>query len=282
MESDDTKVIDECTRKLRERYSPNGSLLRRDQLHLLNLLKVFSDICNNNNIKWWLSSGTLLGCIRHNGFIPWDDDIDVVMYKEDYKRFVSIMKTYQSDKYVFQTIDSDFNYISVFGKFRERKGSVTSKNPHARFYKWKGVGLDVFALERSSYMTAFLSSKTYAFLMRFAICENAKYRKLITRLLQFMCFNLFFPLFRVFNFLAHEGELHYIQGSGWAGHFFNKKDIDPLSTHLFEGQLFPVPKNYDSYLRNVYGDYLQIPSEQVIKQNIHCKEYIVEIYKDQS
>ena len=66
------------------RYNPEGSLLRRDQKELLRILKTIAAICDANGIQWWLDSGTLLGAARHKGFIPWDDDVDIVLLREDY------------------------------------------------------------------------------------------------------------------------------------------------------------------------------------------------------
>ena len=71
-------------------YNPEGSLLRRDQKELLSMLEVLEKICRENNIKWWLSSGTLLGAARHQGFIPWDDDVDLIMPRKEYERFLEI------------------------------------------------------------------------------------------------------------------------------------------------------------------------------------------------
>ena len=62
---------------LKERYNPEGSKLRKNQLELVDILLDLAKICREHNIQWWLSSGTLLGAARHKGFIPWDDDLDI-------------------------------------------------------------------------------------------------------------------------------------------------------------------------------------------------------------
>ena len=73
-------------------YNPEGSALKRDQMRLVEVLQKFAEICKEHDINWWLCSGTLLGAVRHGGFIPWDDDIDVSMLPKDYRKFVKVMK----------------------------------------------------------------------------------------------------------------------------------------------------------------------------------------------
>ena len=85
---------------LKELFNPEGSKLRKTQLELLEILVDLAEICDQNNIQWWLSSGTLLGAARHKGFIPWDDDIDIVMLRKDAKRLEKILHKMDSDKYV--------------------------------------------------------------------------------------------------------------------------------------------------------------------------------------
>lgn len=272
--------MDDLTRQLRQKYSPEGSVLRHDQMELLQMLKFFDTICKQHQIEWWLSSGTLLGAVRHQGFIPWDDDMDIVMMKKDYKRLVDIMRKYDSDDYVLQSIETDCNYVCAFAKFRKKKGCVSSHNPHAQFYKWKGIGFDVFVLQESTYLTAQLSSFIYSKAMNLTLyCNNEKIRCCLTRIMQFFLFKFTFPIIRIlFNVGRKTGELHYAQGTGWARHTFYLSDIYPLRSMSFEDTEFKVPSRYDAYLRNVFGDYLQIPSEEEIKQTIHCKEYLYEIY----
>ena len=93
---------------LRAKYNPDGSLLRRDQLELMKMLDVVAQICKQHDIKWWLSSGTLLGAARHQGFIPWDDDLDIVLMREDYKRLEKILHSLDSDEFVFHSIKASF------------------------------------------------------------------------------------------------------------------------------------------------------------------------------
>ena len=78
-------------------YNPEGSLLRTDQKELVKMLKVFAKICEENNIRWWLCSGTLLGAARHKGFVPWDDDVDVSMLKQDYRKLEKVLAKMDSE-----------------------------------------------------------------------------------------------------------------------------------------------------------------------------------------
>ena len=68
-------ITDTLQNELRERYNPDGSILRKQQLRMLEMLQYIDFVCKKHNIRYWLCSGTLLGAVRHGGFIPWDDDV---------------------------------------------------------------------------------------------------------------------------------------------------------------------------------------------------------------
>ena len=97
-------------------YNPEGSALRRDQKEMLKALVAFAEICEKHDIKWWICSGTLLGAARHKGFIPWDDDMDVTMYEEDFRKLEKVLVELDSEEYFYQCIKTDPDHINVFGK----------------------------------------------------------------------------------------------------------------------------------------------------------------------
>ena len=265
---------------MKNKFNPEGSALRRDQLELLRMLKIVAKLCQENDIQWWLSSGTLLGAARHKGFIPWDDDMDIVLLKQDYSKLERILCNYKSDEFIFHCQKTDVDYIFTFGKFRKKMGIIQSKNPRYTFYKWKGIGFDIFAIEKTNYFAAFWSHYLYSRMQNVTLrIKTNCIRKPLIRIIECINFGLIFPCFRVFGFLFnHNQEYHYTLGTGWPSHTFYMKDTFPLSTAEFEKEFFPVPKDMDSYLTNVYGDWRTPPSEEQIKKTIHCQEYRNEIF----
>ena len=260
-------------------YNPEGSALRRDQMELLRMLKVVARICEQNGIQWWLSSGTLLGAARHKGFIPWDDDMDIVLLKKDYKRLERILCELESDEFVFHCMKTDVDYVNWFGKFRKREGHIQSKSRRYAYYKWAGIGFDIFSIERTSCLSAKIASFIYSRMqsITIGIC-NPFIRKPVIRIIELTCLYLFFPVLRLLGKINPHQEYHYSLGTGWPKHTFFMKDTFPLTTTIFEGLSMPVPKDMDSYLSNVYGEWRKSPSIDEIKKSIHCKEYRVEIF----
>ena len=92
---------------LRVKYNPDGSILRQHQLKMLDILIVIDGICKKHGIKYWISDGTLLGAVRHGGFIPWDDDLDIQMMRKDFKHFIKIISKELPENLVLQTHKTD-------------------------------------------------------------------------------------------------------------------------------------------------------------------------------
>lgn len=268
---------------LRALYNPDGSALRSTQLELLEILKVVADICKKHNIQWWLSSGTLLGAARHQGFIPWDDDIDIVMLRKDYIRFNKIMRNYKDEEYVYQSMATDIEYVYLFSKFRKRKGDAGEEHRRSQYYRYKGAFIDIFAIEKTSYFAARASSIIYNNLQHLtAYVQRSWLRRPLILLVNLLCLGIIIPLLRLIGLINPSGEYHYVLGTGWGRHKFFAKNTFPLSSATFEGLEFPAPKDTDAYLTQVYGDWRKIPTEEQIRKNIHSPKYIKEIYGDRT
>lgn len=264
---------------LRQRYNPDGSRLRHDQLELLKMLRVVTDICDANGIQWWLSSGTLLGAARHQGFIPWDDDLDIVLLKRDCKRLEKLLLELNHEEYVYHSMSSDVDYTNLFGKFRKREGRIESSSRRYDYYKWAGIGFDIFAIEKTNYFAARAATVIYHNLQHpTSYIRWGWLRKPLIRLIEGFSLGIVNPILRLIGLINPRGEYHYVLGTGWARHTFYMKDTLPLTTTRFEGEEWPVPKDMDAYLTNVYGNWRKLPTDEQIRKCIHCKEYIKEIY----
>ena len=266
---------------LRLRYNPDGSALRRTQLELLEILKVLDGICKEHNIEWWLSSGTLLGAARHQGFIPWDDDIDIVMLRKDFKRFDKIMRNYQSEEYVYHSMSTDVDYVYLFSKFRKRQGDAGEEHRRSKFYKYKGPFVDIFCIEKTNYFAALASSILYNNLQHLTSYVRWSWlRRPLILLVNLLCLGIIVPLLRLVGLINPSGEYHYTLGLGWGRHKFFMEHTFPLGRAKFEGVEFPVPKDMDAYLSQVYGDWRKLPTDEQIRKAIHSPIYIKEIYGD--
>lgn len=264
------------------KYNPEGSSLRKDQLEMLKVLVAFSEICKQHNLKWWLCSGTLLGAARHKGFIPWDDDVDVTMLKKDYRKLEKILMNLNSDDYWYQCIKSDPEHINIFGVFRKKKDPVESTDRRSRYFKYQGVGLDVFCIEKTTRFASHMAKFCYKNMQHPTQYIKNKYlRRFLIKLVQLVNFTIFFPLARLIGLFNPNGEYRYRLGSGFYDSKYFLQDIFPLSTLEFEGYEFPVPGNTDAYLTHMYGDWRKLPSEEQIKQSMHYPVYLEEIFGKQ-
>lgn len=257
--------------RLRQQYNPDNSSLRLYQLHLVDLLKDFDKICKEIGVKYWLSQGTVLGAVRHGGFIPWDDDVDVEMTYADYKKFCKAFV--ETDKYVVQTIHNDTHYTLPFAKFREKSAPINDASSIiSSYYKYRGPFIDIFYSEYSFKFISKIINKFYvgaAYLkIRFGInfttnllSSTLKYcGEILSRTAR--CTLKFFP-----------GKKY---GLGYGSHFYevesNPSDIFPLSSIEFESVSFPAPNNFDGYLEKIYGDYMRLPED--VERKTHIKSNI--------
>lgn len=251
--------------ELRTRFNPDGSELRRAQLRMLEMLKYIDKICTENNLKYWLSSGTCLGAVRHGGFIPWDDDVDIEMFPKDFKQFKKIVDNDHGSNYVLQNQFNDIEYRYPFSKLRDLNSEIEEIIDFDEKYKYRGIFIDVFIMSPSnSKFLRRLSTSINAHLLELAYRSQ---NNNIIRLCKLITCHILNPISQCLQSIHSRGRLRHLIGC----YLFKsrlKKDVQEQIRIPFENIELPVPINYGSYLKSLYGNYETLPDLNKIKPHI--------------
>lgn len=263
-----TPMIDEIlrwglTRLAHERFNPEGSLLRRQQMRMLEILLEVDKICKRHDIKYWLSSGTLIGAMRHQGFIPWDDDLDIEMMRSDYLRLMKVLPSELPDWLALQNNDTDPNYFYFYAKVRDKRSRMLEQNGYDRIWKEQGIYIDIFPMEQHPIWMHKLTEKTVGHMYKIwrTSTDDTKAIKQVRRIFNINN-RILFPCLRALLSPSHLFTFSTLITSGMGIPFHNPRyaeEIFPLTTHEFEGYQLPVPGNADAHLRHIFGDYMQLP-----------------------
>lgn len=248
----------------------------------LAVLRQMKSVCEKNNIRFFLAYGTAIGAVRHQGFIPWDDDIDVVMFREDYERFQHIMNN-ERGRYQLLDINSNRNYALPLAKLIDTH-TVVSQVSQKENIKL-GVWVDVFVLDfvpddirkrkklysrlehlqtywtQSAYNKHSIlkwgnnSFRSYLFYFLYAPIRLLGARFWVQKIEKLSKNSNTKPssTVAVLTFAANNNrERHTYPVSFWG----NGKEM------LFEGDYYLLPEKNDEYLKFQYGDYMQLPPEE--------------------
>lgn len=251
--------------------------LRELQYLQLEIAKEIKRICDVNNIDYFIIGGTLLGAVRHGGFIPWDDDMDIGMTIENYNRFLELAPSQLDHRFFLQTNATDPNYHNVFAKVR-MNGTHMVERVSEGLKIHNGIFVDIFPydaapekLARSKmYMTTLqLLGKTSLLKHRYDL--NGITEKRISRIINSMLKSIPIPVKYIDQrltslFLSHgnnDEKQYYIERDGmFKGNFvFPQNYFETLEELPFEGIKFKVPSEYAAYLSNAYGEYMKLPPE---------------------
>lgn len=248
---------------LRQLYNPDGSLLRDAQLVMLDILICFDAICKKHGIDYWLASGTLLGAVRHGGFIPWDDDVDITMMREDYYKIIKILPSALPDYYKLQCIEYDSDYVYHYAKIRDIRTNVVEDNPVNSTFKTQGLSIDIFPMERLPKSISYIGAK-----LNNRLCYNLARKtgpmKVVYSINRIIVFKLAFPLLRLIARLKPKSQLTNALGINFLNERLEMSQVFPLKEISFEGVVFMGPNNPDSCLKSYYGDYMVIPEVKEI------------------
>jgi len=235
----------------------------------LEILKVFSKYCEDNNLTYFLFGGTAIGAVRHHGYIPWDDDIDVAMPRADYEKLIS--KGHIEDM-ILLTPYGNSDYIYPFAKLVNPHTVIQERASVSTDF---GIYIDIFPVDNISKIDI---SKYYGyrkiceFLMTCKMAESKK-RALIKQITISICRILLRPI--SLNYIARKIDKHAKTISNrteaFAGNLvwgYGSREVMDASVFSqlvdiqFEHYSFKIMKRYDEYLRNIYGDYMEYPPEE--------------------
>jgi len=251
----------------------------------LELLAELIRICKKHAITFFMAEGSLLGAVRHNGFIPWDDDIDVAMLREDYERFIAVAPGELNAKYVLQHQSVMENYWLPFAKIRLVTDSPKFRQSHiAHLTEHNGPFLDIFPLDTLPKKSS-LRQKLMQIRIKFA-------RGMITRKLKckphndpagaaaYFCSRFFTvaqlhrKLDRLHKRLGNNEDqwvVNWESSYGIARETFPRKAFENTATVPFAHLEVTIPCDYDTVLTTIYGDYMTLPpaQEQVCKHRFN-------------
>ena len=239
----------------------------------LDMLYKVQQICDKHNIKWWIDAGTLLGAVRHRGFIPWDDDVDIVMFREDYDKFLEVARTELKDPYFLQTDWTDKVFYCHTKIRRSDTTGILAKDTLANFDFNQGIFIDIFPMDFVSYasiqsgLKIFLHDTNYSKIKPWMMNVQSTIGYLFKGVIRYFRLPVYKWLDRFFHSdsdnaqsLAYCSEINEMKQ-------FPVKILFPLKESVFEGFNFFIPNDYDTYLRICFGKYMELPSEE--ERHIH-------------
>lgn len=257
-------LSEEKLRQLRQQYNPDGSQLRRAQLRLLDMLSFLDDICRAHGLLYWIDSGTLLGAVRHGGFIPWDDDADVCMPIADMLRLREIMlKDADRQPYALQCHETDAGHWQPWIALRDRRSFYLH---HAamlseREKRFRGLQVDIFPIEKGIRQPLHrLASALNRHLLLRPVMQRHGYHWMrpFVPVAHQVLEHTVYPLFRKLRRSSDSAVYEKAYGIPFSSRH-PEADIFPLATIGFEGRTFCCPCHPEAYLSAMYGDWQELP-----------------------
>ncbi len=262
----------ETSEELKEKYNPEGSDLRKCQLRMLDMLIYLDKVCREIGVDYCLESGNILGSLRHGGFIPWDDDIDIHVSRKDFKKLCSYLKEHPHEQFVLQDEYTDNGFIVYnWAVLRDLKSEYIQDSNLHNIRKYKGLQIDIFVVDRG--IVSFL----YAFMQKVTAAKNISIEKGyvgLARFIKFLSKYVLIPLCKVVSSIfGNKNLLMYEYGYFFEYIRLHKDVLFPHKEIEFEGHKFLGPAEPEKYCQLMYGDYMNIPPAE--KRNHHQANYMI-------
>lgn len=251
--------------------------LRSTQLEILDEIV---RICRENGLRYHLTAGTCLGAVRHKGFIPWDDDIDIAMPRADFQRFTEITASGDTGDFFLDWYTTNPSYGRPFAKYCKKNTLFIEANGLKQ-----SIYIDIFAQDKvpgPEYVAKSIYPRISHYLGALTTMrrEGMRGRDLKSRIVY--CLTRPIPVRRLFLWEIRLMSRFEETDAGYYLNYGSQYDLvketlpiatfEPYSMLEFEGKLYNVPRDWDLYLRQVYGDYMTLPPEE--KRKTHYPQTI--------
>ena len=250
----------------------------------LDILKDFIRVCEELNLNYYLIGGTLIGAVRHKGFIPWDDDIDVCMLRKEYDIFIEKGQKLLNKNFFLQTYRTDKEYSNSFAKIRNSNTTFIETSVKNKKMN-QGIFIDIFPIDNYYHYNT-IKVKMLNYLIHPELINNRKLIKTISLLV----YKVFYSK-KTKEDLCKELEKIYVKNnnkksnkvSNYGGAWGTKRETHRIEcfknykTVKFEKIDVKIPIGYDEMLTTTYGDYMKLPPKE--KQVTHHYTDIIDTKK---
>lgn len=265
--------------------------VREVQNKILEIMKYIDAVCRKNGIVYYIMGGTALGAIRHGGFIPWDDDLDIFMTPQEYAKFKSVMEREGNPDYVLQEWRTVKDYLE-YAKVRMNGTTFIEENFKDRKNMHQGIYVDIMILHKVP-ESKFMQKMVYyesKFVTLYALSQRNwkpknKGQAMMLRLLKFLpcqfiskiCYR---HIYKYDDMTDNFKYCYWITPAKFRSGLFDKKFFDAPIDIPFEDAIFYGSKHIKDYLTYRYGDYMKLPSIEQQRAAVHA--YIFDTEKDYS